>query len=99
MWLAVLAGCIAVSQGVTGANIGLTKYCINHAYEPYIGAGGIIPLVNDTFVFLAISWRLMMNAQMELGVKTGVKVKALVLGEYLPAFSRTVFQDGQAYYL
>ncbi|KAF9045141.1 hypothetical protein BJ165DRAFT_1528051 [Panaeolus papilionaceus] len=97
MWLAVLGGCIAVSQGVTGANIGPTKYCINAAFKPYIGAGGIIPVVNDTLVFLAISWRLLSNARVQMGLQT--TMKAFVSGDYLPAFSKAIFQDGQVYYL
>ncbi|KAF9045140.1 hypothetical protein BJ165DRAFT_1475549 [Panaeolus papilionaceus] len=99
MWLAVLGGCITVSQGVTGANIGPTKYCINFAFKPYIGAGGIIPVVNDTLVFLAISWRLLANARTQLGLQTRMNLKELIAGDYLPAFSRAIFQDGQAYYL
>ncbi|KAF9045139.1 hypothetical protein BJ165DRAFT_1602816 [Panaeolus papilionaceus] len=97
MWFAVLAGCIAVTQGVTGANIGPTKYCVNVGLKPYAGAGGIIPVVNDTLVFLAISWRLLMNARVELDLHKGVKT--FVFGDYLPAFSKAIFQDGQAYYL
>ncbi|KAF8898069.1 hypothetical protein CPB84DRAFT_1748075 [Gymnopilus junonius] len=57
----------------------------------------IIPLVNDTLVFLAISFRLMTNTHVDLNLKSGVKT--VLSGAYLPAFSKTLFQDGQIYYL
>jgi len=97
MWLAVLGGCITVTRGVTGINIGPLDYCLNAALEDYVSAAAIIPLVNDTLVFLAISYRLMTNTHVEFNIKSGVKT--LVFGEYLPAFSKTLFQDGQLYYL
>ncbi|KAF9043113.1 hypothetical protein BJ165DRAFT_1529231 [Panaeolus papilionaceus] len=97
MWLAVLAGCLTVTQGVTGVNIGPTKYCLNFSLKDYVSAAAIIPLINDTFVFLAISWRLMTNTHVDYDIRSGVKT--LMFGEYLPAFSKTLFQDGQAYYL
>ncbi|PPQ70819.1 hypothetical protein CVT24_001036 [Panaeolus cyanescens] len=97
MWLAVLAGCLTVTQGVTGVNIGPTKYCLNFDLKDYVSAAAIIPLVNDTLVFLAISWRLMTNTHVDYDIRSGVKT--LMFGEYLPAFSKTLFQDGQAYYL
>jgi len=97
MWLAVLAGCITVTRGVTGINIGPTKYCLNAALEDYVAAAAIIPLVNDTLVFLAISVRLMANSHVDYTVGRGIKT--LAFGEYLPSFSKTLFQDGQAYYL
>ncbi|KAF4609851.1 hypothetical protein D9613_010431 [Agrocybe pediades] len=97
MWLAVLAGCLTVTQGVTGANIGTTNYCINASLEGYVSAAAIIPLVNDTLVFIAISWRLLMNSHLEANLKDGVRT--LVFGVHMPAFSKSLLQDGQAYYL
>ena len=97
MWLAVVAGMLTVTTGVTGAAIGDTKYCLNAKVESYVGAASIIPLVNDTLVFLAISYRLVTNSHMEYKWKDGFRT--LVFGDYLPAFSRALLQDGQRYYL
>ncbi|KAF9567211.1 hypothetical protein CPC08DRAFT_617773, partial [Agrocybe pediades] len=97
MWVAVLAACITVTRGVTGINIGPTKYCLNAALEDYVSSAAIVPLINDTFIFFAISWRLMTNTHVDYNVRTGVKT--LMYGDYLPAFSKTLFQDGQMYYL
>ncbi|RDB23019.1 hypothetical protein Hypma_009724 [Hypsizygus marmoreus] len=49
--------------------------------------------INDTFVFLAISWRLLMVAWFES--KTRHDLRYVVLGKYLPAFFRALLQDGQ----
>ncbi|PPQ98316.1 hypothetical protein CVT26_013635 [Gymnopilus dilepis] len=97
MWLAVLAGSITVTQGLTGMNIGTTDYCANLSLEGYVVAAAIIPLVNDTLVFLAISFRLMSNTQRETTLKGGVRT--LLFGTYLPSFSKAFLQDGQLYYL
>ena len=99
MWLAVLAGCIMGAHGVTGSNIGTTDYCMNVGIEGYIAPGGIIPLINDTLVFLAISYRLTADTHRDYSLRDGISIKALVLGDCLPSFSRAFLQDGQAYYL
>ncbi|CAA7262456.1 unnamed protein product [Cyclocybe aegerita] len=97
MWLAVIAGVLTPVFGLTGDNIGPTKYCMNVSIESYVGAGAVIPLVNDTLIFLAISWKLMRNTYTTNALRWDVKV--FFRGDYLPAFSRGLLQDGQAYYL
>jgi len=97
MWLFVLAGCLTVTQGVTGAHIGPTNYCINASLQDYVQAAAIIPLVNDTLVFLAISWRLVLNSHLDNTLKDGARM--LFFGVHMPAFSRSLLQDGQVYYL
>lgn len=78
--------------------IGPTRYCLSAGLASYTSAAVIIPVVNDTLVFLAISWRLMKNAYVD---QTNIKrqVRTMVLGDYMPAFSRGLLKDGQAYYL
>ncbi|KIJ41531.1 hypothetical protein M422DRAFT_31730 [Sphaerobolus stellatus SS14] len=97
LWLCVVAGSLTVAFAVTGINIGPTNYCLNASLQPYAAAGGIVPLVHDTCVFLAISWKLYKNAYVDLNLKTGVRT--VLYGEYLPIFSKALLQDGQLYYL
>ncbi|KAF8154825.1 hypothetical protein B0H34DRAFT_538909 [Crassisporium funariophilum] len=97
MWLAVVGGCLTSTQGVSLIAIGPTDYCINGSLAPYVVASGIIPLVNDTFIFVAITWRLLQNSYAEATLKNGVK--NILSGKHLPAFSRALLHDGQAYYL
>jgi len=45
MWLAVLAGSLTITQGVTGENIGPTQYCWISKVEPYVSSAAILPFV------------------------------------------------------
>ncbi|CAA7262440.1 unnamed protein product [Cyclocybe aegerita] len=101
MWLAVVAAVITPTQGLTGMNIGPTKYCIHEKVEMYVGAANLLPLVNDTLIFLAISWKLMQNTHAASAhpLSGKINLRAFLRGDYLPAFSRGLLQDGQVYYL
>jgi len=99
-WLAV-AGTSALGPiGIRGANIGPTAYCTTGSAKPYVAALAITPLIHDTIVFLAISWRLLtVNSYIDRENGATVNLRAFFTGQYLPHFSRAVFQDGQLYYL
>ncbi|KAF8961492.1 hypothetical protein BDZ97DRAFT_1828505, partial [Flammula alnicola] len=96
-WFAVVGGTLTTGLGTVGGNIGTTKYCWYTSVKSYVSTGFIIPLVHDTLIFIAISWRLMENAHVDHNFKKGFMT--LLLGHYLPAFSRVMLQDGQMYYL
>jgi len=97
MWLAVLAGGLTTIRGVLGVNIGPTNYCVIAKVEPYVASAAIIALVNDTLVFLAITWRLMGHAHADNSIGTGFRI--FTFGDYMPALSKALLQDGQVYYL
>lgn len=95
LWLGLLACTLFIPIGVEGTNIGDSKYC-EDAFVPNTAYAAIIaPLVHDTLVFIAISWRLVQNAHVD--TKEGLKVA--VWGKYLPHFTRGLLLDGQRYYL
>ncbi|RDB23091.1 hypothetical protein Hypma_009730 [Hypsizygus marmoreus] len=96
LWLAVLGGSLTVSTVGGATEIGPTHHCNPKPLKTYIIAAPITFAINDTFVFLAISWRLLMNSW-DPDVKRSFKVVAF--GEYLPRFSQALLQDGQVYYL
>ena len=97
MWLAVVAGSVTSTQGVTLVPLGTTNYCTNGRIDNYVIASGIIPLVNDTLIFIAITWRLVRGSRHE-HTHTGGSW-SVIFGRHLPAFSRSLLQDGQVYYL
>jgi len=97
LWLAVVGACLTVIIGVDGVNIGPTRYCIDGEVQSYVTTATVIPLINDTFVFLAITWRLFSNSYARPTFKDGLRV--LIFGDYLPMFSKAMLHDGQAYYL
>jgi hypothetical protein len=62
--------------------------------------------VYDTLVFIAITWRLVrdgthcgLNNNNNTRKKGGSSPWSFIFGKHLPAFSRSLLQDGQVYYL
>jgi len=97
MWLAVV-GAVSISPIiVSSTSIGSTGYCIGSILKPFGVVSVIVPLVNDTSVLLAVTAGLVMNTQVEPTLKEGIR--AVVYGDYLPAFSRAILRDNQMYYL
>ena len=74
-----------------------TAVCINSGVGPYIAATTIIPLVNDTLVFVAITWRLTRNSYDVYTISSGIRT--VIFGDYLLVFSKVLLQDAQIYYL
>ena len=97
LWLAVAAACLTVIIGVDGINIGPTNYCIDGQFKPFVAAATIVPLINDTLVFLAITWRLFCNSCAPHTAENGIR--HLVFSDYMPIFFKAMLRDGQAYYL
>lgn len=95
--LAVFGACVTPIIGVFTGNIGPTSYCMTVEVKPYTAAAVVVPLINDTLIFIAITWRLHSNSSARRTINDGVRV--LVFGNYLPAFSKAMLQDGQVYYL
>ncbi|KAF9471347.1 hypothetical protein BDN70DRAFT_888251 [Pholiota conissans] len=97
LWLGLLGTTMIVPITILGGNIGPTQYCIDEDVPNAVYAAIISPLVHDTLVFIAITYRLVRNAHLETGLKDGMAVA--FSGEYLPAFSKGLLKDGQKYYL
>ncbi|KAJ7883270.1 hypothetical protein B0H13DRAFT_1629112 [Mycena leptocephala] len=98
LWLGVVGGGATIPTALTAGNVGPTEYCMNIAGKSYAAyAVTIAPLIHDTVIFLAISWRLFGNSHVNHGF-TG-NIRAFVTGEYLPQFSKAVLKDGQLYYV
>ncbi|KAF8166320.1 hypothetical protein K438DRAFT_1616985 [Mycena galopus ATCC 62051] len=92
-WVGVAVSSAIVPAGINGGNIGPTNYCTTVSTKPFIASVTIAPLLNDTIIFVAISWRLYRNSHVHRSVRT------FVTGESLPHFSKALLQDGQLYYL
>jgi len=98
LWLAV-AGGSTIDVFYHNTNIGPTKYCIVKEIPQYGVVAGIFPLINDTLIFLAITYKLTGRQLLSTSTERKHWFRALVKGEYIPQFSRAVLRDGQAYYL
>ncbi|KAF8160246.1 hypothetical protein K438DRAFT_1619544 [Mycena galopus ATCC 62051] len=98
MWIAVLATSTIVPIAIRGVNIESTSYCIVGRVASYTGAVGLTPGLFDTAVFLAISYRLVGNTHVEYPSLKQM-ARAFITGAYLPSFSKSLFIDGQIYYM
>ena len=101
MWLAAVGSSVTpIIAAFTVApyfNIGPTNYCIGTIIPKYVGASAIVPLVNDTLLFLALAWRLQQSDYVENEEERNFKT--VVTGKHLTRLSRAIFQNGQAYFL
>ncbi|KAJ6454622.1 hypothetical protein C8R45DRAFT_1111868 [Mycena sanguinolenta] len=59
LWLAVLGAGISAPLGIRGAHIGPTAQCITTAVSAKVEVVPIMPLINDTAIFLAINYRIL----------------------------------------
>jgi len=98
-WLAVVGACLTTTQGITGTNIGPTKYCLTGDVKGYVNAATIVPLINDTLVFLAITYQLMRHSYITQPNSMKTRLRICAFGDHLPAISRALLKDGQLYYL
>ena len=104
LWLAVLGGCLALiveafKPVMVNTDSNTIEICLDSGFNPFVAAATIIPLINDTLVFLAITWRLSRNSYIPGPYTLKSRIRFLIFGDYLPVFSKVLFRDGQAYYL
>lgn len=101
MWLVIVGCSIITTKGLEVYPDYDTDrsmwFCITRRVSSYLVLDFIVPLVHDTLIFLAISWRLAKNSIQHLDMRCGIQ--AMILGKYMPAFSRSLLQDGQIYHL
>lgn len=96
LWVLDWGSEVVVPTGVRAAHIPNTRYCIDSRLKPYVLLGGIFPVVFDTFVFLAISYKIII---MHSTLDVRISWNTLVSGKALPRLSRAILKGGQQYYL
>ncbi|KAG5652375.1 hypothetical protein H0H81_005237 [Sphagnurus paluster] len=95
LWLGVVGGSISVTTAGRVVHLEPTQHCEEAALKPSAIAAPIMLAVNDTFVFLAISWRLLSGFRL----RRKKNLLGMLLGNYLSNLSRALLRDGQFYYL
>ncbi|KAJ7072940.1 hypothetical protein C8F01DRAFT_1012932 [Mycena amicta] len=99
LWLCVTGTSLTIPIGSAGATIGNTQACVVTKVSRYIAALGVTQCVYSTGIFLAISGRLLADAP----VRHSTGQKAWAVASFgrpnLHAYSRTLFMDGQKYYI
>ena len=99
MWLGVTAASTPEAYVNTITNLGPTAYCIGKVLPKYAIVASILPFVNDTLIFVAITMRLAGSPDTSYAPRRGSWIRVVLFGEYLPHFSKAMLRDGQAYYL
>ncbi|KAJ3506391.1 hypothetical protein NLJ89_g6894 [Agrocybe chaxingu] len=97
MWIAVIGGSTTAVIGGSYHSLGPTDYCTNASLPSYASAAAIIPTANDFCLYIAIVWRMLRSSYVDNTVKNGVRM--MVFGDYLPALSKALLHNGQAYFL
>ncbi|KAF7335938.1 hypothetical protein MSAN_02307200 [Mycena sanguinolenta] len=97
LWVAVLGAGVTVPLGVRAAHIGPTSQCILTALSANTEVAAIMPLINDTAVFLAITYRVL--AHTIVGDSSMARLRVFLGGEGLSTLSQALLRSGQHFYL
>ena len=103
LWLCVLGGSLIVpiaGRKVSANLLPHETFCADvKPYPSYAGAAIIIPAIFDTLVFLAISYRLFPDYEVDLSTSWKDRIRLFLTGRGLPRLSKALLQGGQQYYL
>ncbi|KAF7335966.1 hypothetical protein MSAN_02310000 [Mycena sanguinolenta] len=95
--IAIPCASMTAPLGVRSAHIGPTKQCITTSVPAYIEVSAIMPLVNDTAIFLAITYRILSNTIAANSLWGRLRI--FFGGKGGSALSQALLQSGQHFYL
>jgi hypothetical protein len=78
-------------------HIGTTKRCLNTAARPFGIAPIMLNAVNDTLIFIAITYRILSYSV--VGNSRSARARSFFEADGLPRLSKALLQGGQLYYL
>ncbi|KAF7373769.1 hypothetical protein MSAN_00588600 [Mycena sanguinolenta] len=96
LWIAVLGAGITVPLGVRGAHIGPTMQCIDTAIPADTEVAAIMPLINDTAIFLAINYRIL--AHTIVADSLLARLRVFFGGTGLSVLTQALLRSGQHFY-
>ncbi|KAF7336025.1 hypothetical protein MSAN_02316200 [Mycena sanguinolenta] len=96
LWIAVLGAGITASLTIRVAHIGPTQQCIETVIPGTTEAMVIMPLINDTAIFLAINYRILAHTIIAGSLMAWLRV--FCGGAGLSALSRALIESGQHFY-
>ncbi|KAF9255575.1 hypothetical protein L218DRAFT_883835 [Marasmius fiardii PR-910] len=99
LWLATVGVTILVPIGLGSSHIGTTQACLLTRVADYTESSGITALINDSAVFLAITYRILMNSLYEGNPSAQFKTFIGNGRSFLPKLSKNLLRSGQQYYL
>jgi len=96
IWLAIAGVSILIMLGITGDRIPYTWRCTEGLAHTYTTVPIILTAINDTLVFLAISYR-MVSISM-VNSTWSARARSFFRGDGLHHLSKALLKSGQAYY-
>lgn len=101
LWLSTLVSAAIAVVTISGITIGPTNYCTPATLARVNIGTVIIPLVNDTLLFIALVARIMGTSTRDENVASLLKdrLKTALFGASLPRLAKTLLQNGQQYFL
>jgi hypothetical protein len=96
LWLGTCITMAFIVVDAKSIHIPGTNYCAYSVAGRSLLANGVVFLAFDTFVFIAISYKI---ASSHSDAEVGITWRTVVSGKALPKLSRAVLQGGQQYYL
>jgi len=96
IWLAIAGVSILIMLGITGERIPYTRRCREGLAHTYTTVPIMLTGVNDTLVFLAISYR-MVSISM-VNSTWSARARSFIRGDGLHHLSKALLQSGQVYY-
>ena len=96
LWLATLGCTMTAAFGLKAGHIGTTRNCIDVDVKSYTSSGLVAAAVNDTLVFIAISYRLV---SISFADSLSGRLRTFFRGQHMGHVSRVLLQTGQLYYL
>ncbi|KAF7373759.1 hypothetical protein MSAN_00587400 [Mycena sanguinolenta] len=97
LWIAVLGAGITVPLGLRAAHIGPTMQCVITAVPSDVEVAVIVPLINDTAIFFAISYRILAHTIVMDSIVAHLRV--FLGGTGLSTLSQALLRSGQHFYL
>jgi hypothetical protein len=76
--------------------MGPTNRCINTAVHPFGFTPIVLNAVNDTFVFIGISYQIL--SYTIVGDNLSARARSFFVADGLPRLSKALLQGGQLYY-
>lgn len=100
-WLAGVAGSLTVIVGLPFSHMDGSPYCNEFVLDGFVAAAVFAPTINHILVFIAITYGVCRTHLAVVHDKFSMKssYKVFILGESLPAFSKTLLQASQLCYL
>ncbi|KAJ6490137.1 hypothetical protein C8R45DRAFT_1139244 [Mycena sanguinolenta] len=96
LWITVLGAGITIPLGLRGAKLGPTMQCVLTAVPAYTEVAAIMPLINDTAIFLAINYRIL--AHTIVADSALARLRVFFGGTGLSTLSRALLRSGQHFY-